>query len=306
MKYFSLGALSSAFFLLGCGLFYGVTGESGVQSVGGDLGQVFVTISLLFKLSAAPFHMWAPDVYEGAPISTVAVLAVLPKVSVFSILVQVQPAIHLVLVCSLVSIVLGALGALNQTRFKRLVAYSGISHLGFVLFAFAVGTPGSLQASFVYLLVYVVMSLCLFPAFLVSEPRREFLWGLSAVSRGNPGVALVLALVFLSTAGIPPLVGFLGKWVVLLSGLSSGYFQLTLVVVAFSVIAGFYYVRLVQLIYFPIDFGVLLWQRALFQGASASLALALLVSAACYLVVFTLALPGLPLQLGFWATVAPF
>lgn len=299
MKYFSLGALSSAFFLLGCVLFYGITGESSVQSVGGDLGKVFITISLLFKLSAAPFHMWAPDVYEGAPTSTVAVLAVLPKVSVFSILIQVQPAVYLVLVCSLLSIVLGALGALNQTRFKRLVAYSGISHFGFVLFAFAVGSLGSLQASFVYMLVYIAMSLCLFPAFLASQPRREFLWGLSAVSRGNPGVALALAFVFLSTAGIPPLAGFLGKWVVLLAGLSGGYFQFTLVAVVFSVIAGFYYVRLVQLIYFPVDFCVLLWQRVLFQGASAGLALALLVSAACYFVVFVLALPSLPLQFGF-------
>lgn len=151
LKYFSLGALSSAFFLLGCVFFYGATGESSIQSVGGDLGRVFITISLLFKLSSAPFHMWAPDVYEGAPTSTAAVLAVLPKVSVFSILVQVQPAVHLVLVCAFLSIVLGALGALNQTRFKRLVAYSGISHLGFVLFAFSVGSLGSFQASFIYL-----------------------------------------------------------------------------------------------------------------------------------------------------------
>lgn len=211
MKYFTLGALSSAFFLLGCVLFYGATGEGSVQSTGGDLGKVFITISLLFKLSAAPFHMWAPDVYEGAPTSTAAILAVLPKVSVFSILVQVQPAFHLVLICSFISIISGALGALNQTRFKRLVAYSGIGHLGFVLFAFSIGSLGGLQASFVYLLAYVVMSLCLFSSFLYCGPRKEFLWGLSAVSRDNPGVALVLSLVFLSTAGIPPLVGFLGK-----------------------------------------------------------------------------------------------
>lgn len=305
LKYFSLGALSSAFFLLGCVFFYGVTGEGSIQSVGGDLGKVFITIALLFKLSAAPFHMWAPDVYEGAPTSTAAVLAILPKVSVFSILIQVQPAYHLVLICSFISIILGALGALNQTRFKRLVAYSGVSHLGFVLFGFSIGSLGSLQASYVYLLAYVVMSLCLFSAFLTSRPRKEFLWGLSAVSRDNPSVALVLALVFLSTAGIPPLLGFLGKWLVLLSGLSSGYFQVSLVAVAFSVIAGFYYVRLVQLIYFPIDFCVLLWQRALFQGAVAGFSSALLVGGSCYFVAFGLMLPSLPLQFGFWATVAP-
>ena len=211
----------------------------------------------------------------------------------------------MVLVSSFVSIVVGALGALNQTRFKRLVAYSGISHLGFVLFAFSIGSLGGLQASFVYLLVYVIMSLCLFPAFISSCPRREFLWGLSAVSRDNPGVALVLALVLLSIAGIPPLAGFLGKWLVLLSGLSSGYFQVSLVAVVFSVIAGFYYVRLVQLIYFPIDFFVLLWQRALFQRGPIGFSFALLVSAAFYLVVFALVLPSLPLQFGFWVTLTP-
>lgn len=203
------------------------------------------------------------------------------------------------------SIIVGALGALNQTRFKRLVAYSGISHLGFVLFAFSIGSLSGLQASLVYLLAYVIMSLCLFPAFLSSCPRKEFLWGLSAVSRDNSGVALVLSLVFLSTAGIPPLIGFLGKWLVLLSGLSSGYFQVSLVAVVFSVIAGFYYVRLVQLIYFPIDFGVLLWQRALFQGGPAGFSSALLVSATCYLIVFVLVVPSLLLQFGFWASLIP-
>lgn len=211
----------------------------------------------------------------------------------------------MVLICSFVSIISGALGALNQTRFKRLAAYSGISHLGFVLFAFSIGSLGGLQASFVYLLAYVIMSLCLFSAFIFCRPRKEFLWGLSAVSRDNPGLALALGLVFLSTAGIPPLVGFLGKWLVLLSGLSSGYFQVSLVAVVFSVVAGFYYVRLVQLIYFPIDFCVLLWQRALFQRAPGSLSSSLLVSATSYFVVFALVLPSLPLQFGFWATLTP-
>lgn len=199
---------------------------------------------------------------------------------------------------------MGALGALNQTRFKRLVAYSGISHLGFVLFAFSTGTLNGLQASLVYLLAYVIMSLCLFSAFLSTRPRKEHLWGLAAVSRDNPGIALVLSLVLLSTAGIPPLIGFLGKWLVLLSGLSSGYFQVSLVAVVFSVIAGFYYVRLVQLIYFPIDFGTLLWQRTLF-GVIVGYSPALLVSATCYLVVFVLVVPNLPLQFGFWASITP-
>lgn len=153
---------------------YGATGVCSLQGVGGDLGKIFITVSLLFKLSAAPFHMWAPDVYDGAPTFTTATLAVLPKVSVFSLLAQVQPVVHLVFVCSFLSLGLGALGALNQTRFKRLLAYSGISHFGFVLFAFSIGSLDSLQSSVVYLVVYVVMSLCVFSAFIASRPRRGF------------------------------------------------------------------------------------------------------------------------------------
>lgn len=167
--------MSSALFLLGCVLFYSFTGEGDVYSVGGDVGKVLITVSLLFKLSVAPFHMWAPDVYDGAPTSTAAVLATLPKVSVYSILVLVHPTLYLVLVCSCLSFIVGALGALNQTRFKRLIAYSGVSHLGFVLFACSVGSLSGMQASLVYLLVYVLMSLCIFSAYMALQPRREFL-----------------------------------------------------------------------------------------------------------------------------------
>lgn len=251
LKYFVLGAVSSGLFLFGCALLYGLTGETSINSMlSGDVGKILITISLLFKLSAAPFHMWAPDVYEGAPTTTTALLATVPKVAVFSILVQIGPITNVVLVCAVLSIVYGAIGALNQTRIKRLLAYSGISHMGFILFGVAIGTFESIQASLIYMVIYVIMSICSFSIILSVAPRWGLLVEFSGLSRENPGMAATLALAFLSTAGVPPLAGFLSKWLILLSGISSGYYLICIIAVISSVIAGVYYVRLVQTIYF--------------------------------------------------------
>jgi len=150
--------VSSGLFLFGCALLYGLTGETSIQginsAVGTDVGKILITISLLFKLSAAPFHMWAPDVYEGAPTTTTALLATVPKIGVFSILVQIGPVTNVVLVCAVLSIVYGAIGALNQTKIKRLLAYSGIGHMGFILFGIAIGSFESIQASLIYMVIY--------------------------------------------------------------------------------------------------------------------------------------------------------
>lgn len=215
LKYFVLSGVSSGVFLFGCTLLYGLTGEVSIQGINSvltaDMGKTLVTISLLFKLSAVPFHMWAPDVYDGAPAIITGLLAVVPKVGVFSILVQVGPAIEVVLICGVLSIVYGAVGALNQTKIKRLLAYSGIGHMGFVLFGVGVGTFESIQASLIYMIVYVAMSVCTFSIILYLELRKELVVEISRVSRENSVIAGTLGFVFLSTAGVPPLAGFLGK-----------------------------------------------------------------------------------------------
>ena len=262
LKYFVLGAVSSGLFLFGCALLYGLTGETSIQGINcmfsGDVGKILITVSLLFKLSAAPFHMWAPDVYEGAPTTTTALIATLPKVAVFSILVQIGPVTNMVLVCAVLSITYGAIGALNQTRIKRLLAYSGISHMGFILLGVAIGTFESIQASLIYMVIYVIMSICSFSIILSVAPRGGLIVEFSGISRENPGIAAALALVFLSTAGVPPLAGFLSKWLILLSGISSGYYLICIIAVTSSVVAGVYYVRLVQTIYFQIGWSSLI------------------------------------------------
>lgn len=215
LKYFVLGALSSGLFLFGCVLLYGLTGEASVQGInlllGGEIGRIFITISLLFKLSVAPFHMWAPDVYEGAPTIITALLATVPKISVYSILVQIGPTTNVILICAAISIIYGAIGAINQTRIKRLLAYSGIGHMGFILFGVAIGSFESIQASFIYMIIYVIMSICSFSLIISLNLRRGFLVELSGMSRNHPVMAMTLAVVLFSIAGIPPLAGFLSK-----------------------------------------------------------------------------------------------
>ena len=255
LKYFVLGAISSGFFLFGCVLLYGVSGETSIQGVNsvliGDVGKIWITVSLLFKLSVVPFHMWAPDVYEGVSTITTALLAIMPKIAVFAVLVQVGLVSNVVLFCGVLSIIYGAVGALNQTKIKRLLAYSGIGHMGFLLFGVAIGSFESVQASFIYILIYVIMAICAFTVFLSLKLIRVLIIEVSSLSRENPVMALTLALTFLSIAGIPPLAGFLGKWLILLSGMSSGYYLICMTIVGASVIAGVYYVRIVQIIYFP-------------------------------------------------------
>ena len=265
LKYFVLGALSSGLFLFGCVLLYGVTGEISIQGINSvltaDVGKVLITVSLLFKLSIAPFHMWAPDVYEGAPTVITALLAIVPKVAVFSILVQIGAVTNMVLGCAIISIIYGSVGALNQTKIKRLLAYSGIAHMGFTLLGGAIESFESIQAGLIYIIVYTIMSICSFSIILSLNFRKNLIIEFSGLSRDNSVIAFTLGLVFLSIAGIPPLTGFLSKWFVLLAGVSGGYYLIAIVVVISSVIAGVYYVRVVQIIYFPIgsgDYGALI------------------------------------------------
>lgn len=262
LKFFVLGAVSSGLFLFGCVLLYGVTGTTSVQEINSnltaDVGKILVTVSLLFKLSAVPFHMWALDVYEGAPTIVTALLTTVPKIGVFSILVQVGPVTNVVLICAVLSIVYGAIGALNQTKIKRLLAYSSIGHIGFILLGVAIGSFESIQAGLIYLIVYVITSICTFSLLLSLNLTKDFIIEVKELSRKNPVVGVTLALTFLSTAGIPPLAGFLSKWFVLLSVVSSGYYVISLIVVVSSVIAGVYYVRVVQIIYFQVESSILI------------------------------------------------
>ena len=308
LKYFVLGAVSSGLFLFGCVLLYGLTGTTSVQEINSnltaDVGKILVTISLLFKLSVVPFHMWAPDVYEGSPTIITALLTTVPKIGVFSILVQVGPVTNVVLICAVLSIVYGAIGALNQTKVKRLLAYSGIGHMGFILFGVAIGSFESIQASLIYLIIYVIMSICSFSILLSLNLTKDFIIEVKELSRKSPVVGLTLAFTFLSTAGIPPLAGFLSKWLVLLSGVSSGYYVICLIIVVSSVIAGVYYVRVVQIIYFQVENSILIWERIFKKERVMEFSKSMLMGVTFFIILFLMASPNFLLQITHDATIS--
>ena len=308
LKYFVLGAVSSGLFLFGCVLLYGLIGSTSVQEINSnltaDVGKILVTISLLFKLSVVPFHMWAPDVYEGSPTIITALLTTVPKIGVFSILVQIGPVTNVVLICAVLSIVYGAIGALNQTKVKRLLAYSGIGHMGFILFGIAIGSFESIQAGLIYMIIYVLMSICSFSILLSLNLTKDFIIEVKELSIINPVVAWTLAFVFLSTAGIPPLAGFLSKWLVLLSGVSSGYYLICSIIVVSSIIAGVYYVRVVQIVYFQVESSILIWQRIFKRERKIEFSKSLLIGLTFFIILFLMVCPNFLLQIAHDATIS--
>jgi NADH-quinone oxidoreductase subunit N len=274
LKYFVLGALSSGLLLYGISLVYGFSGtmdfaalarllaKPEAASSGLIIGVVFIVAGLIFKISAVPFHMWTPDVYEGAPTSVTAFLSTAPKVAAMALVLRVMatPFGHLVgswqqliILVSLASMILGALAAIGQTNIKRLMAYSSIGHMGYALIGLAAGTPDGIRGVLVYMIVYVFMSAGSL-ACIIGMRRRghavEQISELAGLSRTDPGLALAFAVFMFSMAGIPPLSGFFGKLYVFLAAVQSGLWALAIIGVLTSVVGAFYYVRVVKVMYF--------------------------------------------------------
>ncbi|CAN5520036.1 NADH-quinone oxidoreductase subunit NuoN [soil metagenome] len=273
LKYFVLGALASGILLYGISLVYGFSGTtlfSGVadayattHSLGLMFGLVFVFAGLAFKISAVPFHMWTPDVYEGAPTPVTTFFASAPKVAGIALAVRVAieamgPATdewrQIVIFAALASILLGAVAAIGQSNIKRLLAYSSINNVGFALIGLAAGTPEGVSAVLVYMTIYVAMTL---GSFLVVLQMRgedgeavESIASLSGMSRTRPGLAAALAIFMFSLAGIPPLFGFYAKFAVFYAAVSAGLFPLAVVGIAASVIGAYYYLRVIKTMYF--------------------------------------------------------
>jgi len=274
LKYFVLGSLASGILLYGISLTYGFTGTtsfdgiraalgSGPLSIGATFGVVFVLSGLAFKISAAPFHMWTPDVYEGAPTPVTAFFATAPKAAALALLMRVslgafgaQPGAwqQIVIFASLLSIVIGALGAIGQDNIKRLLAYSSINNVGFMLIGLATGTQAGASAMLVYLAIYVVTSIAAFVVVLALRDADgnavESIADLAGLSRTHPGLAAALAVVMFSLAGVPPLFGFWGKFLVFQAAVQAHLVVLASLGIAASVIGAFYYLKVVKVLYF--------------------------------------------------------
>jgi NADH-quinone oxidoreductase subunit N len=273
LKYFVLGALASGILLYGISLLYGFTGTTsyagvaavmkGEMSLGLTFGIVFVLSGLAFKISAVPFHMWTPDVYEGAPTPVTAFFASAPKVAGMAMLVRVAvsamgPATgawqQIVIFTALASIVLGAVGAIGQTNIKRLLAYSSINNVGFALVGLAAGTEAGVAAVMSYMAIYVVMTLGSFLCVLqmrdVAGNPIETIASLSGLSQNRKGLAAAMAIFMFSLAGIPPLFGFWGKFLVFDAAVAAGLLPLAAFGIAASVIGAFYYLKIIKTMYF--------------------------------------------------------
>ena len=273
LKYFVLGALASGIMLFGMSLVYGFTGTTsfvginaamqGQLGMGALFGLTFVLTGLAFKISAVPFHMWTPDVYEGAPTPVTAFFASAPKVAALALTTRValeafgsQTAAwqQIVIAAALASIVVGALGAIGQQNIKRLLAYSSINNVGFILIGLAAATPQGASAMLVYLAIYVAMTVGGFVAVLMLKDKDgnqvEAIADIAGLSRERKVLAACLAMVMFSLAGIPPLFGFWGKFVVFQAAVQAGMIWVSAVGIAASVIGAFYYLKVVKVMYF--------------------------------------------------------
>ena len=270
LKYFVLSALSSGLLLYGCSLIYGFSNSTNFEEIsqnfnfeyGVIFGMVFVIVGLAFKISAVPFHMWAPDVYQGSPTSVTLLFAILPKIAALTVFIKFLygPFLNLfddwqfiIIFMSVASMILGAVAAIGQKNLKRLIAYSSISHMGYALAGLTTGTNQGVQSSIIYLIIYLIMNLAFFSCLFMLKRNDKFfenIEDLSGLSKKHPILALSFLIILFSLAGIPPLAGFFAKFYVFMSVIEKEMYFLAIVGLLATVIAAFYYLRIIKIIYF--------------------------------------------------------
>ncbi len=271
LKYFVLSALSSGLLLYGCSLVYGFSSSTnfsqislnyGVSTQGIIFGMVFILVGLAFKISAVPFHMWAPDVYQGSPTSVTLFFAILPKIAALTVFIRFlyTPFINLIdqwqtiiIFLSIASMLFGAVAAIGQKNLKRLIAYSSISHMGYALAGLTTGTNEGIQSSVSYISIYLVMNLAFFSCIFMlkrEDKYYESIDDLSGLSKNHPLLSFSLLIVLFSLAGIPPLAGFFAKFYVFMAVIEQSMFFLAIVGLLATVVAAFYYLRIIKVIYF--------------------------------------------------------
>ena len=271
LKYFVLSALSSGLLLYGCSLIYGFTGSTNFNIIANQLnsneyaitfGIVFILVGLAFKISAVPFHMWAPDVYEGSPTSVTLFFTMVPKIAALTVFIRFLyvPFLNLIdqwqmilIFLSIASMLFGAIAAIGQTNLKRLIAYSSIGHVGYTLAGVATGSNDGIQSSVIYITIYILMNLGLFSCLLMMKRNNKYfedIEDLSGLSKNHPLMSLSLLVILFSLAGIPPLAGFFAKFYIFKSVLEQSMYFLAIVGLLSTVVAAFYYLRIIKIMYF--------------------------------------------------------
>ena len=271
LKYFVLSALSSGLLLYGCSLIYGFSGSTNFEIIASQLdsseyaftfGIVFILVGLAFKITAVPFHMWAPDVYEGSPTTVTLFFTMVPKIAALTVFIRFLyvPFLNLIeqwqmiiIFLSIASMLFGAIAAIGQTNIKRIIAYSSIGHIGYALAGLCTGTNEGIQSAIVYIIIYTVMNLGLFSCLLMLKRNNEYfenLEDLSGLSKNHPLISISLLIVLFSLAGIPPLAGFFAKFYIFTAVIEQSMYFLAIVGLLSTVVAAFYYLRIIKIIYF--------------------------------------------------------
>ena len=276
LKYFVLSALASGLLLYGCSLIYGFTGSTNFEIISENLneantgavfGTVFIIVGLAFKVSAVPFHMWTPDVYEGSPTSVTSFFALVPKIAALTVFIRFMyvPFINvishwqtIVIFLSIASMILGAVAAIGQSNIKRLMAYSSIGHMGYALAGLAPGTNAGIHSSIIYLTIYLVMNLGAFGCIFMMKRENVFyekINDLSGLSKNHPMLALGFLIILFSLAGIPPLAGFFAIFYIFMAVIEAKMYTLAIIGLVTTVVSAFYYLRIIKVIYFdkPIE-----------------------------------------------------
>ena len=271
LKYFVLSALASGLLLYGCSLIYGFTGSTNFEIISANLnkantgavfGIVFIIVGLAFKISAVPFHMWTPDVYEGSPTSVTSFFALVPKIAAITVFIRFMyvPFINvinqwqtIIIFLSVASMILGAFTAIGQNNIKRLMAYSTIGHMGYALAGLATGTNQGIQSTIIYLTIYLVMNLGAFGCIFMMKRENIFyenINDLSGLSKNHPILAISFLIILFSLAGIPPLAGFFAKFYIFMAVIEAKMYALAIIGLVTTVISSFYYLRIIKVIYF--------------------------------------------------------
>jgi len=276
LKYFVLSALASGLLLYGCSLIYGFTGSTNFETISENLsegntgavfGMVFIIVGLAFKVSAVPFHMWTPDVYEGSPTSVTSFFALVPKIAALTVFIRFMyvPFINvishwqtIIIFISIASMILGAVAAIGQSNIKRLMAYSSIGHMGYALAGLAPGTNAGIHSTIIYLTIYLVMNLGAFGCIFMMKRENVFyekINDLSGLSKNHPMLALGFLIILFSLAGMPPLAGFFAKFYIFMAVIEAKMYTLAIIGLVTTVVSAFYYLRIIKVIYFdkPIE-----------------------------------------------------
>ena len=271
VKYFVLSALSSGLLLYGCSLIYGFSGSTNFNEIsfniadnqyGITFGIVFILVGLAFKISAVPFHMWAPDVYQGSPTTVTLFFAIVPKIAALCVFIRflyvpfleiIDQWQMIIIFLSIASMILGAVAAIGQRNIKRLIAYSSISHIGYALAGVSTGTNEGIQSSITYITIYVIMNLAFFSCILMMKKNDKYyetIDDLSGLSKNHPILSLSMLIILFSLAGIPPLAGFFAKFYIFKSVIEQSMYFLAIVGLLSTVVAAFYYLRIIKIMYF--------------------------------------------------------